>query len=240
VVIVAIALPVLLLGGVLVAQLTGGEPDEPSAPFAREVAGAYVEVNPALLALAETASRWSTGDAREESLLGALDRAEALLPGTRAAVAALDEPRGAEPAKALFLATADLYAVYIDVLRHALRADDDAGELDLLARRTRTLADRLYDRGRAIVSPSDEEVVTPGVTVVRSAPVPDWSDDGLASALDAGSELEREARRQRDDEAGRRRALRLLVLAESERAGALGLGDTASTLGEIAASIDEG
>ena len=119
------------------------------------------------------------------------------------------------------------------------RVEAEAERLASLgATRVRTIADRLYDRGRAIVAPSSDD--TTDITVVRSAPVPDWAADGLASSLEDGRDLDRDALDQRDDEPGRRRALRLLVLAEAERSTALGLGDIATTLGEIATSIDEG
>jgi len=236
-----VAVPVALLAVFVTGQLLGNEPDEPTAPYATAVVAAFGEVNPALLSLAETASRWSTGDANDEALSGALDGAEARLPDARASIAALDEPRGATPARSLFLATVDLYAVYVDVLRETLRAEDDqrSGELDLLARRTRTIADRLYDRAQAIVA-SGEAFATPGVTVVRSDPVPDWDEDGLASRLDAGRALDRDARAQPDDEPGRRRALRLLVLAEAERAAELDLDHVVDELEAVARSLDDG
>lgn len=238
VVVAGVAIPLVLLAVVLGSALLGEDDPEPTAPFAADVGRAFSEANPLLLDAVETAGRWSTGDATDEELRGALDAAEATLPATKEAVAELDEPGGSSPAKAMYLASVDLYAVTVDALRAALGADGEArAEIGLLARRVRTLADRVYDRGRAIVDPAAADA--PGITVVRSAPVPDWADEGLAASIDAGRDLDAEALDEPDDEPGRRRALRLLVLAEVERATALGLDEIAAALGDVATALPD-
>jgi hypothetical protein len=237
VVVVGVALPLLLLVAVVVSNVVGGDVPEPTAPYAADVRTAFADVNPVLLDVVETASRWATGDAADEELRGALDAARAALPGARAAIGSLEEPEGAAPARAMYLASVDMYAVAVDAFGAALAVTpDERLEIELLGRRVRTIADRLFDRGRAIVEPSSGGDV-PGVSVVRSDPVPDWDADGLAPAGGAGVELDRAALDQPDDEPGRRAGLRLLVLAEVERAEALGLDDVASALDAIADAL---
>ena len=237
VVLAAVALPIILLVAVVGSNLVGSDDPEPTAPYAADVRAAFADLNPVLLDVVETASRWATGDAADEELRGALDAARAALPGARDEIASLDEPAGAAPARAMYLASVDLYAVAVDAFGAALAVTgDERMEVELLGRRIRTIADRLFDRGRAIVEPSSGADV-PGVSVVRSDPVPDWDADGLAAAGDIGAELDRSALDQPDDEPGRRAGLRLLVLAEVERADALGLDAVASALDEIADAL---
>ena len=218
----------------MLANLRDDQDPRTTELYAAEISAAFADINPVLLDVVETASRWTTGDATDDELAGALDVAVVRVPVARDAVAALDEPRAAAPAEAMYLASVDLYAIAVEAFRAALAVSgDERTEMALLARRVRTIADRVYDRGRALVDPSSIDGA-PGITVVRSDPVPDWDAEGLAAASAAGADLDADARRQPDDEAGRRRALHLLVLAEVAQARELDNDALAAALDAVA------
>jgi hypothetical protein len=69
----------------------------------------------------------------------------------------------------------------------ATEAGDVRTQLDLLARRVRELADRVFDRGHAALAPYLDEHQSPDVEVRAPEEVPLWSEEGLAAGppLDA-------------------------------------------------------
>lgn len=244
-VVVAAVIPLAVLALALVSA--SGDDDEAPDGFgvyAADIRAAYEPAAEALLGMARTSARWVEGDATDEELAAALAAAERALPELRADVAAVAEPEGAAPAHRFHLATVDLYAQAVAAHRAALAAEGDLQvELNLLARRVRTLADRVFDRGRAIVEP---EVADPdGVRIQRSDAVPSWEKEGLAPGDllgSAGSSFEAQAHGSGDaeDERGRRRSLQLLVLAEAERARVLELDDLAAALERVAGDLTDG
>jgi hypothetical protein len=82
----------------------------------------------------------------------------------------------------LYLRSADLYVetVRLDKLLPGLPEGDARTQLGLLAKRVRELADRIFDRGRAIVTPFLHEPPLQNVEVHLPEEVPIWTDEGLA------------------------------------------------------------
>jgi hypothetical protein len=82
----------------------------------------------------------------------------------------------------LYLRSADLYVetVRLDKLLPGLPEGDARTQLGLLAKRVRELADRIFDRGRAIVTPFLHEPPLHNVEVHLPEEVPIWTDEGLA------------------------------------------------------------
>lgn len=243
-VVVAAVIPLAVLAIALVSAGEEGEGEPPAGfdVYAAAIRSAFAPAVEPLLEMARTAARWVEGGATDDELAAALAGAERALPDLRADVAAVEEPEGAATAHRFHLATVDLYAQAVAAHRAALAADGAVQvEINLLARRVRTLADRVYDRARAIVEPA---VADPeGVRVERSDPVPSWEEEGLAPGEllgGAGSSFEAQAQASPVDEPARRRSLQLLVLAEAERARVLGLEDLAVSLEQVAGDLADG
>ena len=80
----------------------------------------------------------------------------------------------------LYVETARIYGVAVDPAADALR-----GQLNIAAKRVRTLGDRIYDRGRVVLDPSFYAPTSQDVEVRPPTEVPDW----VAEAMAAGPPL---------------------------------------------------
>ncbi|HEV3364196.1 MAG TPA: hypothetical protein VG795_08660 [Acidimicrobiia bacterium] len=76
----------------------------------------------------------------------------------------------------LYVETARIYTVAVDPAAEALRP-----QLNLAARRVRTLADRIYDRGRTVLDPAFYPAPTEAVEQRPPTEVPDWVAEGMAA-----------------------------------------------------------
>jgi hypothetical protein len=75
----------------------------------------------------------------------------------------------------LYIETANAYQAMV-----ATPPGDVRTQLDLLARRLRELADRVFDRGHALVQPALGVKDNPDVDIRLPEEVPDWTAEGLA------------------------------------------------------------
>jgi len=166
----AIVGAVAIVGGAAVWALapSGGD-DEPDAQaWDRKAQAAFAELVREVPDLVVGAREWLAGGR-------APDR-------TRERVTHLATPRPFAAVHDLYERSAQLYVEVARVYRVAVAspASELRSQLDLLARRVRELGDRVFDRGRALLSLDDP---APGglVQVHRPEEVPIWPDEGLAA-----------------------------------------------------------
>jgi hypothetical protein len=76
----------------------------------------------------------------------------------------------------LYVETARIYGVSADPAADALRA-----QLNTVAKRVRTLGDRIYDRARIVIDPSFYATSSQDVEVRPPTEVPDWVAEGMAA-----------------------------------------------------------
>jgi hypothetical protein len=83
----------------------------------------------------------------------------------------------------LYQASAQLYLQTVEVYRGLVDTPpgDVRTQTDLLARRVRALADRVFDRGHELVKPKLDEETSPDVDIRLPEEVPDWVADGMAA-----------------------------------------------------------
>ena len=79
-------------------------------------------------------------------------------------------------AGALYVEVARIYNVSVDPGSEPLRA-----QLNLAARRVRTLGDRIYDRGRAVLDPTFYAPPSADVELRPPTEVPDWTAEGMGA-----------------------------------------------------------
>ncbi len=198
--IAAVGLPLLVAVG-LIGLIPSSDPgaDDPvvstttTLPPASPDAKAFeTRVNDALRVLAgerlrpviQAASQWMEQKATAETLSGELSLFIPEAVRTRQALVAIPPLKEAPSARDLYRDSIGLYA---DFGRIYLVAVDPAAEalrpqLDLAARRLRSLADKLYDQAHALVDPASEQALEGDDVIVRRAPeVPDWEAEGLAA-----------------------------------------------------------
>jgi hypothetical protein len=161
-------------------------------PASPEAKAFETRVNDALRVLAgerlrpviQAASQWMEQKATAETLSGELSLFIPEAVKTRQALAAIPPLKEAPAARDLYRDSIGLYA---DFGRIYLVAVDPAAEalrpqLDLAARRLRSLADKIYDQAHALVDPASAQSLEGDDVIVRRAPeVPDWEAEGLAA-----------------------------------------------------------
>src|SRR5205814_1626000 len=127
---------------------------------------------------------WRAGQRPTEELRADLERDGRDFITTRDRVAALDPTPKAPQTKLLYERTAELY---VETARaYQVMTDTPAGDLrtqvELLARRLRLLADRVFDRGQTVIGPYlGREAPSKDVEIRLPEEVPMWADEGMAA-----------------------------------------------------------
>lgn len=130
--------------------------------------------------LTRVAHEWVAGTATAERFEDELSRSLAAFRRSQNRLENLDTPSQFRDARMLYVASARLYVASALVHREAIGAEGDMRtQLDLLARRTRELGERVFDRGRTELGFGPEE--TPDVVVHLPEEVPIWTAEGLAA-----------------------------------------------------------
>ncbi len=126
---------------------------------------------------------WQAGDRPTDAYRDTVQKAMADFVRTRARVAALKPSPKVPAAGELYENSAELYVEVGRLYEVQLASDpgDMRTQLDLLARRVRELADRVYDRGHAAIAPYLDEQQHPDVEVRLPEEVPMWQAEGLAA-----------------------------------------------------------
>ena len=161
--------------------------DEPplgaSGAWERGAAAAFAPLGEVVPDLLRTADEWRAGRQPDDALLRALDEAAPVLERVTHDVDALGPLPDQPLVQPLMATSAELYVLVADVQRAALKID--AGPLreqvDLLARRARVLADRTFDRARAVLDGEVQTDVDPNIRLSLPDEVPDWAAERLAA-----------------------------------------------------------
>lgn len=181
----------IVLGVAVVVAVTRSE-DEGDAPrvtdrqraeaWSADAEAAYEPLGDTALRLPVHVREWLAGTRPTEQLRADVDEALAATTEVRDRVAVL-RPFPLDPrVNPLYRSSTDLYVAHVEIYRQALGSQpgDVRTQLDVLARRTRLLADRVFDRGHALVRVHLTELRNPDVVVNLPEEVPQWAAEGLA------------------------------------------------------------
>jgi hypothetical protein len=139
---------------------------------------AFSELVGRVPALVNGASGWVAHTKSDDDFRTEVDRDLVAFTRSRDRVAKLHTPKRFATAHELYLSSADLYVSTARTYRSAIGKSDPT-QYDLLARRLRELADRVFDRGRATLGLEEESDTN--VVVNRPEEVPIWTAEGLAA-----------------------------------------------------------
>lgn len=194
----AIGLPLVVAVALIALVGSGGGDDDPvvatttttlgtASPEARafqtrveDALRSFAQGTPAVIT---AAADWIAGKQPAETLTGQLNAFFPQVTEARTAVAAIPPLEEAPLARDLYR---EAISLYIEFGRIYLTATDPAAEplraqLDLAARRIRSLADKIYDQGLALVDPASQSAGDESVEIRRGPEVPDWDAEGLSA-----------------------------------------------------------
>jgi hypothetical protein len=165
------------------------------------------------------ASQWLAGQGTAADIQAQIDNDRRDFSQSRDRLAALRPSPKVPETGELYWRSAQLY-VEVTHAYGAMVATEPGNmrtQFDLLARRTRELADRIYDRGHAAISPYLDKQQPKDVEIRLPEEVPIWTDEGLAAGppLDlppppaADAPPLRQATRPEESDAAWRRDVRL-------------------------------
>jgi hypothetical protein len=195
----AVGVPLLVAGGLiaLIAAYDDGDQDatakstttstataSPEAKaFQTQIDDAFRPLGDAIRVFLPRAQEFEAGKVTPTDFKANVDLVLPEFVKARDAVAKV-EPYKPEPsvnryfvdAADLYVETARIYNVAVDPASEALRA-----QLNVAARRVRTLGDRIYDRGRVVLDPTFYAPPSQDVEVRPPTEVPDWAAEGMAA-----------------------------------------------------------
>jgi hypothetical protein len=151
--------------------------------FQGKVDEAFKALGDAIKVFLPKANDFEAGKVTPADFKGNVDLALPEFVKSRDAVAALEKYQKNPAINGYFVAAADLY---VEVARiYGVAADPVAdplrAQLNIAAKRLRTLGDRIYDRGRVVLDPSFYPPSTQEVELRPPTEVPDWVAEGLAA-----------------------------------------------------------
>ena len=180
-----IALAAVLAAVLALAVCTRDRPagrGEQAATWDRDAGDAFAPLTGSVPELVAGAREWLAGERPAEQFDAELRSYEARFAAALGQIQKLRPYPFDSRVKTLYEDTALLYsqvaALYrsmLDAPRPELRAQED-----LHARRVRTLADRVFDRARALVVPHLGDTPDPAVDIRLPEEVPNWVEEGLA------------------------------------------------------------
>jgi hypothetical protein len=180
-VVVVVAVVVVAVGAVYaVAPKGGGGPD--AKEWDRKASAAFSALVRDVPELSTGAREWLAGERTTERFRAQVDADLADFVRTRNRVSTLGASPKASEAGRLYERSAQLYVEVARVYSMMVRSQDVElrPQLDLLARRVRELADRVFDRGRAALAPYLGEAPSKDIQLNLPEEVPIWPDEGLA------------------------------------------------------------
>jgi len=128
------------------------------------------------------ANDFEAGKVAPADFKGAVDTALPEFVKARDAVAKLEKYKADPAVNTYFFDAADFYVEAARVYGAAAdpAADSLRAQLNIAARRVRTLGDRIYDRGRAVLDPTFYGASSQEVELRPPPEVPDWTTEGMA------------------------------------------------------------
>jgi hypothetical protein len=156
--------------------------DEAKA-FQTKVDDAFKPLGDAIKIFLPRAQEYESGKVSPADFKANIDLALPEFVKARDAVAKIEEYKPEPAVNRYFVDAGDLYVevariynVAVDPGSEPLRA-----QLNLAARRVRTLGDRIYDRGRAVLDPTFYAPPSADVELRPPTEVPDWTAEGMAA-----------------------------------------------------------
>ena len=197
----AIAAPLLVAVGLIALVAAngggGGNPSTSPSPsstttvtvskaakaFQDKVDEAFKPLGDAIKVFLPKAQDFEAGKVTPPDFKGAVDAALPEFVKARDAVAKVEPYKSAPAVNRYFVDAADLY---VEVARIYGVAADPASDpvraqLNVAARRLRTLGDRIYDRGRVVLDPTFYGASSQDVELRPPTEVPDWAAEGMAA-----------------------------------------------------------
>ena len=154
-----------------------------SKDFQTKVDDAFKPLGDSVKVFLPKANDFEAGKVAPADFKGAVDAALPEFVKARDAVAKLEKykpdpavNRYFVEAADLYVETARIYGVAADPAADALRA-----QINIAARRVRTLGDRIYDRGRVVLDPTFYGASSQDVELRPPTEVPDWTAEGTAA-----------------------------------------------------------
>lgn len=151
--------------------------------FQTKIDDAFKPLGDAIKIFLPRAQEYEAGKVTPTDFKANIDLALPEFVKARDAVAKVEPYRPAPQVNRHFVDAADLYVevarvynVSIDPGAEPLRA-----QLNIAARRLRTLGDRIYDRGRVVLDPAFYAAPSADVEVRPPTEVPDWAAEGMAA-----------------------------------------------------------
>jgi hypothetical protein len=192
----AIAVPLAVTIGLVALGAGDGGPKTPAStttttlPPLSKAATAWLQrlddafrpVADKLPELVQASQPWAAGTTPSDRFAEDVRRIAPEFVKARQAVAAVPPLKEAPEARDLFAASARLFVEYTEVYLAAVEpgAEGMREAFDLVARRLRTLGDRIYDRARHDVDPSRDQPQGEDVEVRLPEEVPNWQAEGIA------------------------------------------------------------
>lgn len=151
--------------------------------FQGKVDEAFKALGDAIKVFLPKANEFETGKVTPADFKGSVDLALPEFVKSRDAVAALEKYKKDPAINGYFLDAADLYVEVARIYGVAVdpAADPLRAQLNIAARRLRTLGDRIYDRGRVVLDPSFYAPSSQEVELRPPNEVPDWVAEGMAA-----------------------------------------------------------
>jgi hypothetical protein len=151
--------------------------------FQGKVDEAFKALGDAIKVFLPKANDFEAGKVSPADFKGNVDLALPEFVKSRDAVAALEKYQKNPAINGYFVAAADLYVEVARIYGVAVdpAADPVRAQLNIAAKRLRTLGDRIYDRGRVVLDPSFYAPSSQEVELRPPTEVPDWAAEGMAA-----------------------------------------------------------
>jgi hypothetical protein len=133
--------------------------------------------------MVDGAREWQAGERPTEQFTAELDRYEGQFTDMLSRLDGLRDFPYDERVNNFYSDAAELYlqTVYLYEVLVQVPPGDVRTQVDLSARRTRLLADRVFDRGRAFLEKTLHEDPNPDVDMRLPEEVPNWVEEGIAA-----------------------------------------------------------
>jgi hypothetical protein len=186
----AVAAPVVVAAALIWLVSINDDSGDAKSTLAQDQKAFQTKADDAFKPLAEAvkvflpkAQDFEAGKIPPEEMQAAVDAALPEFLKARKAVGKLKGYKHNAAINRYFFDTADLY---VEVARLYSVAADPAAEplraqLNIAARRVRTLGDRIYDRARVVIDPTFYPAPTENVEIRPPTEVPDWAAEGMAA-----------------------------------------------------------
>lgn len=135
-----------------------------------------------IIDMVDAARHWQDGTTSADDFKTLLSQRHNQFVDIKARLATLRDYPFDKRVKGIYVDSAQLYLETVNVYQAMLPmpAGDMRTQYDLLAKRIRALADRVFDRGHALVQPKLGEKDNPDVDIRLPEEVPNWVAEGLA------------------------------------------------------------